>query len=623
VRFCPFCSAENPSDAAQCSSCGRRLPPLPPRRQAGQTGPRPAVTPSTSPPAAAPASGEAKRTLLSSLVPPPTALRRESPPSEVRPAGADSRRRGDISSVEPTTVEATTVDPRRMAPAVFEDDEATEIRDPAVHGEPEDLSKVLRGLGNLVDTAVAPDPAHDATLRPPPSMPAGATPGRTKPASVPPPVAPAPIGPRNTPDALPPVPRPRPPQRLGSSPPPTPPPRPRTATAPPTPVPAPPKLPPTPSMAAQPPREPTLPDPPPTRIARADALLDRPFTPPTVIAIPEVPEQGLVSAARYAVVFLRARWQRRGAIRLLQDEIKQDTTALDQVLGTLGRAARTAKVDNRVLGAENQAIDDAEGRRGRLEQAQAELSSRKNDEAARFLEIEHERIARVTEAERNLDEAQRELATLEAQRRGLRDKRKDLERRQKAYLKAAEDRDGESGNAPLGDSRAALRRQAEDHRREAASLEPERQEVDRKLTALERPIAETQTRVETTKVDVEAARRSLHDAREGHRHRVAELDAEHARKGRELAQAEAEIQRRMVTLGTLINLNRIERPEFVELYERVDRLRAAIGARTTEIEKLAAEREAFDRSSLTRGLVVIGAGVVTLVTLIAILLALL
>src|SRR6185312_9941331 len=32
MRFCPFCSAENADDLAVCQACGRRLPPLPPRR---------------------------------------------------------------------------------------------------------------------------------------------------------------------------------------------------------------------------------------------------------------------------------------------------------------------------------------------------------------------------------------------------------------------------------------------------------------------------------------------------------------------------------------------------------------------------------------------------------------
>ena len=103
-------------------------------------------------------------------------------------------------------------------------------------------------------------------------------------------------------------------------------------------------------------------DPPPTRIHRPEALVDRPFTPPQVSPVPEIPEPGLVNSARYAVRFAKARWQRRGAIKTLGAEIKQDTEALDQVLGALGRVARIAGVDSRVFSAENNAITDAEAR---------------------------------------------------------------------------------------------------------------------------------------------------------------------------------------------------------------------------------------------------------------------
>jgi hypothetical protein len=674
---------------------------------------------------------------MASLVPPPSSQRRGAP-SEIRPAGVDARRRGDVTApLPPPPVQASpsplpspqpspspsplpspspsplpsplpspaplrrppTVDydaptVQRPAPAMLEDDGATEIRDPFFAPAParpgNDMSEVLRRFETGGDTVIGPEPQFPdrlgsptptpAPLGPVPSRAQATPPGparldpapstpRPKTPSSPPavpsrprtPSAPPPATPRGAPVGAPPTgpqtlgPPPTGPQRAPLRPAPAPA---RVLTEPPEPslpelhldedddnphnptplrarsgsIPIPqmapptralqaPRLPPTPSVAS-PARAPTQPDPPPTRIARPDALIDRPFTPPQVMPIPEVPEQGPINAARYAILFVRARWKRGGAIRLLHEEIRQDTSALDQVLGTLGRAARTVQADNRVLAAENAAIDEAEARRARLEQAQVELLARKNDETARAEEIERERVAKVTEGERTVDDAQAELANLDAQRRSLRDKRKDVERRQKAYLKAAQDRDGEAGNAELGETHQALRRQAEDHRREAAALEPERQELDRKLAALDRPQVQAQARLDATKAELDTARRSLNDAREGHRHRLAEIDAEQGRKVRELNQAEAEIQRRLVTLGTLINLNRIERPEFSELYERIDRLRGAIGSRQTEIEKLTAERDSADRGAMIRGAVVIGGGVVILITLLVILLAL-
>ena len=50
-----------------------------------------------------------------------------------------------------------------------------------------------------------------------------------------------------------------------------------------------------------------------------------------------------------------------------------------------------------------------------------------------------------------------------------------------------------------------------------------------------------------------------------------------------------------------------------------DRLRGAITARTTEIEKLTAEREAYDRGTLVRGVATIGGAIILFIALIVIL----
>lgn len=338
--------------------------------------------------------------------------------------------------------------------------------------------------------------------------------------------------------------------------------------------------------------------------------------------MPEAPEPGLIAAGRYALAFTRARWQRRGAIKLLAGAIKDDTAALDHVLSTLGSRARQLGVDNQALGNENAAIDAAVKRRADIEHSQAELSNRQAEETNKFVELEAERQGKVGDSEAAVDRAQVALGELEAQRRGLRDKRKTVERQQKGYLKAAEDREEQAGKTAMGDARAGLRRAAEDLRRDAAALDPERQELERRMSALERPISQAMVTVEALRAELDAARRSLGDVREGHRHRLAELEAEQGRKSRELSQAESEIQRRMVTLGTLINLHRIERPELAELYANIDGLRSAIGACTTEIDRLTLEREAYDRTSLVRGFLVLGGGVVALIMLVVMLAAL-
>jgi hypothetical protein len=750
MRFCPFCSAENADELAVCQSCGRRLPPLPPRkgRNAPPTGiqlpNRPAAPPPPVPSGAAPRRGG--NTMPPPIPPqasapggsgaPPTIVTPPTGPAAISPSGPaaiplpavgpDTAPTTDPMAVAPTT-DPMAVAPtpaagsminRESAPALPPPpgrDELLNVLNPgpaATRREPSPEPRIIgdrRGRNDpLSPTAFARSksgsppppmttPRAGSPSQPPPIGGRAGSPsqpppmsGRAGSPSQPPPMSgrpgspapmttpragspsqPPPIGGRaGSPSQAPPIrggyparthapsqPPPLPGARSGSQPYAAPPasgpnstqafagaPVPRADSeatrVDPAPSHSPFSLPPPPKafdgdeFYTKPSAEPihvmeqrmrgtgSGDTPPATRINRPDAG-DRPFTPPKVQPVPEIPEPGLVNAAKYTYVFAIGWWQRRGAIKQLGVEIKQDTEALDQVLGALGRAARGARIEGKVFSVENAGISAAEERVDQLQKENGEVEGRKAEENSKFVDIERERNEKLADAERQVEEGQRELTHLEAQRRSLRDKRKELERRQKAYLKSAEDNDRQAGSAPIGDQRQELRRAAEGHRREAAALDPDRQEIDRRLGSLERPISEATAKVDAAKAELDAAKRSLNDAREGHTHRLAELDAEQKRKSREVALAEGEIARRLVTLGTLVNLNRIEDPQFSELYQRIDRLRGAITARTTEIEKLTAEREAKDNGTFWRGVATIGAAFMLLILLIAILRAIL
>jgi hypothetical protein len=630
VRFCPFCSAENTDESTVCETCGRRLPPRPPRaRNAPPTGVQlparakpasnpPQNAPRANPPPMQPSGASAPRP---AVAPPPTPPMTASGGSGPRPAVGDRAARP--SQPPPLSPDrARPSQPPPIANAAHAD--ASQLRNAINPGPAAQRREVPSVPREEIDPQGRRKSDHAASPMQGPPIKPPTTPPPARPASgigfdddfntVPsasaysgndmtiPEASPFPAD-KSKPIASPfqskPLPAPARSERSGA-------PLPKPITPDPIPV----------RSAVQ---TPTGVEPPPTRIA----MVDRPFTPPKVDPVPEVPESGIINAARYAIRFGKARFQRRGAIKTLGADIKQDTEALDQVLGALGRAARTAKIDGRVFSAENQAITSAEERAFMLGQEHGDVDGRKAEENSKFLDVENERNTKLGAAERTVDETQKELANLETQRRTLRDKRKELERRQKAYLKAAEDAERQAGSAQMGEQRQDLRRSAEQHRRDAGALDPERQDMDRKLAALERPINEATARLDAAKAELDAAKRSLADAREGHTHRLAELDAEQKRKSREIALAEGEIARRLVTLGTLVNLNRIEDAQFRELYERIDRLRGAITSRTTEIEKLTAEREAYDRGMILRGLATIIGALVAIIALISILRAVL
>ena len=101
---------------------------------------------------------------------------------------------------------------------------------------------------------------------------------------------------------------------------------------------------------------------------------------------------------------------------------------------------------------------------------------------------------------------------------------------------------------------------------------------------------------------MDALKRALQSSVEQHRRRLEELESEQSLKNEDLTGAQSEIRRRLVTLGTLVNLNRIDREELNELYGHIDIVHTAIAERSEQIETLTAERSAYHRPSLIRGL---------------------
>jgi len=350
--------------------------------------------------------------------------------------------------------------------------------------------------------------------------------------------------------------------------------------------------------------------------------ISAPIKAPNLAPVPIVPSAGLLPAMKYALAFARARWQRRGAIRRLRSQIKSDTSSLEGVLAELGKQVRSMGLQDKVLDQENSAIDTAEVRKKTAEHECSQLSNRLAEEMSAFANSEAERTARVSQADDALKSAQQEYGAMETQQRDLRDQRKSIEGRQKGYLKAADGRDGDAEKQEDATRRQELRSAAVALRRDAELLAQERQDIERRYDALGPSLAQLASRVDALKSDRDAAKQALSDLREAHRLRIGEIDAEQGRKSRELAQAVAEIERRFITLGTLANLNRLENNSFCHIYEEIDTIRGAIGARSNQIDKMSAERQAFDRSSLIRGAIALAGGSILVIALVWLLIAL-
>ena len=387
------------------------------------------------------------------------------------------------------------------------------------------------------------------------------------------------------------------------------------------------------------PRGPTPTRPPPIPITPAPILIRKEDTPsgatttvPPVgvedlpsaglAPLPDTPDTGLVDSTRYTIAFARARLERARAIRLLQAEIQSQVAALDSVLGLLGREVRAAKIDHRAFREENRALEAAEANRSIAEKTLGDLVSRRGEEVLKYEDIQGELSAKLAQREEDARTAARMLAEMEARRKHLRERKRDLDKSQREKVKSAEAREDQAQSEVLGETRTALRRSAEEIRREASGLTPEREEIEKELAAGEKPWREAQQQAETSRAELEAARDALERAREGHRYRLSEIEHEQGRKSTDVKLADGEIQRRLVTLGTLVNLHRVDRSELKPLYERIDQLRAGIATREGEVERLTVERGSYDRGAIIRGIAVLGSLVVLLITVACVLIVL-
>lgn len=413
------------------------------------------------------------------------------------------------------------------------------------------------------------------------------------------------------------MPPPPPPRPASAPPPPSPPP---IATATPAPAPAPAALPASapPEPLFSTPREET-----PSGATGYVPPLGAGDLPSSHLApMPEPPDAGLFAFARYAVRFARARLERGRTIKALEAEIESHVGMMDTVFGQLGKLVRTLRVETKALAEENAAIDRVESSRQLSDRTVGELTVHRAEENRKYEEIQRDLTAKLAEREAAQAKAHAELERLEDMRKVLRERRRDLERRWKSILKSAEAREEQATKEQIIETRENLRRSAGELRADAKVLEPELEDLEKQLAASEKPLKEAESADREARAELEAARDALSRAKDGHKHRLVEMDAEQGRRLRDVSVADGEIARRLVTLGTIINLHRVDRAELVPHYDRVDQLRQAIALREGEVDRLNAERAPTHRGALIRGVSVIGVAAILLLTAVCVALAL-
>jgi hypothetical protein len=105
----------------------------------------------------------------------------------------------------------------------------------------------------------------------------------------------------------------------------------------------------------------------------------------------------------------------------------------------------------------------------------------------------------------------------------------------------------------------------------------------------------------TTTAALSSARGELAGVRREHLERRGALDKDEARYRRELAAAEAQVERALRALGSVLDTHRPEEPALRACFDRLDQLASATSKTQATIDRLNAEREAYDRRTYRQG----------------------
>ena len=345
---------------------------------------------------------------------------------------------------------------------------------------------------------------------------------------------------------------------------------------------------------------------------------------PPFLKLPPMPTppalQSAWASVKYLPPLLRAWWARVWAQRTLSALVFADQRALDGVLKELGRAAREAGVDAPQVAEEMKRVQAEEARRLKAEgDAQAALDGVVREQE-RWRADEGDRRAQIAQKESEIVSAEALLKERENQRKvhvlshgQLESQLRAAERRAvQADAKAQkldvlpEDKGG--GLKPA----AAARLESEAAQKEAVSIQPLRDQAQERITALDGPIAEAEDKLAFLSKELELIKHDLADALAAHTRSIKQLEKDKQLADEEREGAEREMSQRFITVGTILNLNRIEGERFVPLYARIDELRQTLASRDAVMQRLKAERQSYDRPSLQKGLMTIGIAVFAL-----------
>jgi chromosome segregation ATPase len=325
-----------------------------------------------------------------------------------------------------------------------------------------------------------------------------------------------------------------------------------------------------------------------------------------------------IGAVKYVYTHTKETMRRRRDITRLQKEIVSEQQRLDAILGQLGRQARQADLGLPALADEMRATKSLEGdataARGRI----SDYERRRHEQQEKFQSAERELQATVAHADEIALKLTEELAAKSSERAGHRAGMNRLEAQLKSLARHVETKKAELATIQDPNAAAAIRGEIDATNAQILVLEPEQKRFAQQAAALDAPIADLEQRTQAAKDDASRRRREMGDATRVHNEAVGQIQAQIEAEQQRINQSERELSLKFVTLGTILNLNRVPGSAFDQHYQEFDGIKGTIAEKEQQIALLEAEIKGVDRGRFNKGLIVMVSGVLLLALIIAI-----
>jgi hypothetical protein len=336
-----------------------------------------------------------------------------------------------------------------------------------------------------------------------------------------------------------------------------------------------------------------------------------PMPPPaSLLPIPAAPSSsGALPAIAYLFPVAHGILVRRREQARIRRNLYQVQQSLDGILLRLGRVAFEERAEAAPLKDEMDLLRQAASRRDEARRETERLQGVRTSEQQRRSDMELEQKDAIVALTREAEQLQGELQARADQRRQLVAELGRIEAELRRLLRTAERADARAGKVQALDPQAASQARAvgDSARGQAEALQPRREALLREAQALEEPIATLTQQLGVVRSDLGLKRQELRrmQAETAQLLRAIDEDMRLCQADREAA--EREMQQRMMTIGTLVNLYRMSGERYAPLYHKVDEVKAQLTSYEAILARLDTECVSYDRQAVQKGLLVLGA----------------